>query len=179
MRTARGEQSDTVAERDIVERAARAWNLLRRPLPGPIRDQLYGTGAEVIEAGQMDALEILADGSPWRMSDLATALGVEPSTGTHAVQRLVDAGLAQRASTRRDGRVVHVVITPAGLARAAAGQQRRSELFGAVLGALPADQRAALARLLERLVGELDAHAAHAAHTAHTEPEPERLSASS
>ena len=46
----------------------------------------------------MDTLDLLVQQPAWRMSELAEALRVDPSTATRAVQRLVRAGLADRRS---------------------------------------------------------------------------------
>ena len=80
-----------------------------------LRDSLFGTGADALEQGQMDTLDLLATQASWRMSDLAEALRVDPSTATRAMQRLVNVGLACRKPSDDDGRVVMAAITAAGL----------------------------------------------------------------
>ena len=97
-----------------------AWREIRRGAStGPLRDFLYTIESDQIDAaqielGQMDTLDLLATRPSWRMSELAEALRVEPSTATRAVQRLERAGLARRRPSAADGRVVKVEITEAG-----------------------------------------------------------------
>ena len=79
-----------------------------------LTNTFINSDAESIEQGQMDTLDLLALQPAWRMSELADALRVEPSTATRAVQRLVNAGLAERRQSTDDGRVVQVEITDAG-----------------------------------------------------------------
>jgi len=121
-----------------------------------VRDHLFGSGDTALEQGQMDTLDLLAKQRSWRMSDLADALRVDPSTATRAVQRLVNAGLADRRASDEDGRVVMVEITPAGCRRHAAVALKRAELMRHLLGAFDPDERVLLADLLERFVGAVD-----------------------
>lgn len=67
------------------------------------------------------------------MSELADALRVEPSTATRAVQRLVNAGLAERRPSNDDGRVVQVEITEAGREVFEAVAARRAGLLTFIL----------------------------------------------
>jgi hypothetical protein len=99
---------------DLAVRIGLAWREIRRGAStASLRDYLYGSDEESIEQGQMDTLDLLALQPAWRMSELADALRVEPSTATRAVQRLVNAGLAARRPSPDDGRVVQVEITAA------------------------------------------------------------------
>ncbi|MEI8239583.1 MAG: MarR family transcriptional regulator, partial [Actinomycetota bacterium] len=95
-------------------RIAFAWRTIRRGASwSALREYLYGTGNEAIEQGMMDTLDMLALQPSWRMSELADALRVDPSTATRAVQRLEKAGLAERRPSTADGRVVEVQISEA------------------------------------------------------------------
>ena len=68
---------------ELAVRIALAWRAIRRGAStGPLLDFLYGTDDEAIEQGQMDTLDLLAQQSSWRMSELADALHVDPSTAT-------------------------------------------------------------------------------------------------
>ena len=86
-----------------------AWKELRRGAAMSIlRDHMFGAGKDALEPGQVDTLDLLVQQPAWRMSDLADALRVDPSTATRAVQRLERSGLAERCPVgrrrpRRDG----------------------------------------------------------------------------
>jgi DNA-binding MarR family transcriptional regulator len=140
-----------------ARRIGQAWIEIRRGAAmGALQKHLFGSGDDALELGQMDTLDLLAQQPQWRMSDLADALRVDPSTATRAVQRLVNAGLADRRSCDADGRVVMVRITRAGKSRHSEVAARRSEVMRHMLGAFSADERPVLAELLERFVASID-----------------------
>lgn len=148
---------DNPDQRDLAVQIGLAWIALRRGAAmGPLRDYLFGTGDDALEQGQMDTLDLLAHTPSMRMAELAERLRVDPSTATRAVQRLVNDGLACRATCDGDGRVVLVSITPAGIARHAEVAERRAELMRHLMGAFSPGDRAALAALLHRFVGAID-----------------------
>ena len=141
----------------LAVRIGQAWIEIRRGAAmGALQKHLFGSGDDALEQGQMDTLDLLAQQPQWRMSDLAEALRVDPSTATRAVQRLVNAGLADRRHCDVDGRVVMVRITVAGKARHADVAARRSALMRHMLGAFTPDERPVLADLLERFVASID-----------------------
>jgi len=141
----------------LALRVGLAWIELRRGAAmSALRDQLFGSGDDALEQGQMDTLDLLAHQPGWRMSELADALRVDPSTATRAVQRLVRSGLAGRSAGEGDGRVVMVTITPAGTARHAEVAERRGRLMAHLMGAYAPDERVLLAEMLERFVASVD-----------------------
>jgi DNA-binding MarR family transcriptional regulator len=149
------------AESDHALRIALAWRELRRgAAASALRDHFFGTHDDALDPGQMDTLDLLLstarDEEGWRMSELAEALHVDPSTATRAVQRLVNDGLAERRPSREDGRVVTVVVSNEGRRRHAAVARRRVAAMRRLLGAFDADERRQLAGLLERFVQALD-----------------------
>lgn len=147
---------------DLAVSIGRSWVQIRRGASmGALRDYLLGTGDEALEQGQMDSLDLLASQSSWRMSDLAEALRIDPSTATRAVQRLVGSGLAVRTPHDDDGRVVMVAITDAGRSRHADVNARRGELMAHMLGAFTPDERPVLADMLERFVAAVDEFVGH------------------
>lgn len=144
-------------QRQLAMRIGLAWIELRRGAAmGALRDHLFGTGDDALEQGQMDTLDLLAQCTSMRMSELADALRVDPSTATRAVQRLVNVGLASRSASDDDGRVVMVAISPAGRARHADVAERRGQVMTHVLGAFIQHDRELLAELLERFVVSVD-----------------------
>jgi DNA-binding MarR family transcriptional regulator len=142
---------------DLAVQIGRSWVQIRRGAAmGAVRDYLLGTGDEALEQGQMDSLDLLARQPSWRMSDLAEALRIDPSTATRAVQRLVISGLAVRTQSDGDGRVVMVAITDAGRSRHADVNARRGLLMTHMLGAFTPEERPVLADMLDRFVAAVD-----------------------
>ena len=79
------DSSVDLRQRDMYELAVRigsSWVQIRRGAGGSIRDYLLGAGDDALEQGQMDSLDLLARHPSWRMSDLAEALRIDPSTAT-------------------------------------------------------------------------------------------------
>jgi DNA-binding MarR family transcriptional regulator len=144
-------------ELELARRIGTAWKELRRGAGMTVvRDHLFGVGKDALEPGQVDTLDLLAHQGAWRMSDLADALRVDPSTATRAVQRLERAGLGERHPSPDDGRVVLVSATRLGLRRHDAIECRRRETLGTMLAAFTHDERVQLAELMTRLVESLD-----------------------
>ena len=142
---------------DLAVRIGLAWREVRRgSSTSGLRDYLYGSDRESIEQGQMDTLDLLALHPAWRMSELADALRVEPSTATRAVQRLVNAGLAERIPSPDDGRVVQVEITRRGRDVYEAVAARRGELLSFILKQYGRDELPVFADMLERFVVSID-----------------------
>ena len=121
-----------------------------------VRDYFYVAEEDSIEPGQMDTLDLLVQRPAWRMSELAEALRVDPSTATRAVHRLVRSGLASRGSGTEDGRVVMVSITDDGRQLHSAISRRRRRSMARMLGEFELEERRELAELLERFVLALD-----------------------
>ena len=63
---------------------------------------------------QLRTLFILAEGEPLVISQIAHRMGIGLSTGGHLVDRLVQAGLAERTEDVEDRRRTLVRLTPAG-----------------------------------------------------------------
>jgi len=142
---------------DLAVRIGLAWRELRRGASAAsLREYLYGSDDESLEQGQMDTLDLLVNGEPWRMSELAEALRVEPSTATRAVQRLVNAGLAERRASAEDGRVVRVAITEAGIAAHRQVAERRVELLTFIVSRFRRSELGPFADMLERFVVSVD-----------------------
>ena len=148
---------DIAEERDLAIRIGTAWKELRRGAAMvAVRDYFFTSDEDAIEPGQMDTLDLLVQREAWRMSELAEALRVDPSTATRAVHRLVRAGLAHRSTGTEDGRVVMVSVTKEGRQRHSAIALRRRRSMARMLGEFDAAERRQLAELLERFVVALD-----------------------
>jgi DNA-binding MarR family transcriptional regulator len=144
-------------EAELALRIGTAWKELRRGAAMvAVRDYFYVADEDAIEPGQMDTLDLLVQQPGWKMSELAEALRVDPSTATRAVQRLVRDGLADRGPAADDGRVVLVSVTDHGRDVHTAIAARRRGSLARMLGEFDAAERRQLADLLERLVLALD-----------------------
>ena len=142
-------------------RISLAWRELRRGASASaLREYLHGKSEDAIDQGQIDALDVLASQPQWRMSDLADALHVEPSTATRAVQRLVADGLAERLRDSDDGRVVMVRISANGRAVRNEVVERRGELFRFILDNFTEDELPLFANYLDRFTNAIGEFAA-------------------
>jgi DNA-binding MarR family transcriptional regulator len=143
-------------EVELARRIGLAWRDLRRGASmSVLQGLLYGeTG---LDLGQLDTLEHLTHVDGQRMSDLAEAMRVDASTATRAVQRLVDAGFAERSPDPVDARCVLVRAT-------ALGRRRHEELTASrrasmveMIAGIELQERRNLADGMEQLVAALDA----------------------
>jgi DNA-binding MarR family transcriptional regulator len=150
-------QSGTQADvRPDVIRAAIAVRELRRSTGTQrFRDSVFGE-LNVLDIGQHDALEVIVTLDGARMSDVAQALRVDPSTATRAVGRLEALGLVERRPDRADGRSVVAVATPAGISLLERLRDRGRGTLARLYGRFDADELRLLADLLERLVAGVD-----------------------
>ena len=95
---------------------------------------------------QLRMLGILRDREP-AMLDLANHLKLEKSSVTGLIDRAEKRGLVERTPAPHDGRAVHVRLTPEGRRLTEQGAAEVYEAMSALLGALPARDRARLATL--------------------------------
>jgi DNA-binding MarR family transcriptional regulator len=107
-----------------------------------------GAAAEETTIAQYRALVVLASRGPQRMVDLASALGVAPSTAARMCDRLVRKGLIRRHRARADRRAVLVSVTAAGRQVVDQATARRRALIADILAELPADTQRAVAEAL-------------------------------
>ncbi len=112
-----------------------------------------------LDSGQYDVLWCLAVRLPagCRMGELASVLRIDSSTATRAVDRLVGAGLAQRAQATEDRRVLVVQATVAGRRLVNNMSRQATHRWRAMLhSALSSTEIALLAEWLERMVTAVD-----------------------
>jgi DNA-binding MarR family transcriptional regulator len=107
----------------------------------------------------MDILDVIASRPRWRMSRLARALYLDPSTVTRSVDRLVEYGLVARVPAADDGRGVQVRATSSGRALCETVAKRRRLVMRNILSEVPRAECEELAQALERLVGGVAAYA--------------------
>jgi DNA-binding MarR family transcriptional regulator len=131
-----------------------AWRELRRGAATQVmRERLYG---DLLEPGQVDALDIVITTGGCRMAELAADLRVDRSTATRVVDRLVAGGVVDRHEASGDGRGVRVVATERGRQLHEEFSARRRRMLLEVLEGFEPAEREALAELLERLVSGID-----------------------
>jgi DNA-binding MarR family transcriptional regulator len=142
---------------EVAGRIGRSWREIRRgATASTARDAIYGIGGSAIEPGQMDALDLLVTVESCRMSELAEHLRIDRSTATRAVQRLVKDNLAEHVDHAGDGRVVAIAATDRGRRiHGEVAERRRNIMFG-VMNQFEAEERLALAELLERFTAAID-----------------------
>jgi DNA-binding MarR family transcriptional regulator len=117
-----------------------------------------GAAAEETTIAQYRTLVVLASRGPQRMTDLAAALEVAPSTAGRMCDRLVRKKLIRRHRARADRRAVLVSITAAGRQVVDQATARRRELIAGILARLSPEQQRAAAdalRVFAEATGEV------------------------
>ncbi|MDB4873628.1 MAG: regulatory protein MarR [Gemmatimonadetes bacterium] len=105
--------------------------------------------ASGLPAPQLSALSVIVfGGGPITLGRLAAAEQVRPPTITRLVVAMEQAGLVEREVDPDDRRVVRVKATARGTRLLHDGRQRRVATLAATLAALPASERAKLARAI-------------------------------
>jgi DNA-binding MarR family transcriptional regulator len=103
---------------------------------------------------KLRALDVLAEESV-RVGELADRVGVDDTTATRLVDRLVASGLVERRDLPGDRRVTVVGLTPSGVALVGQVASRRQRFFCDVLTALEPDERMELVRLTAKAADAL------------------------
>src|SRR5205823_15025006 len=85
---------------------------------------------------------------PRRAIDIATEVGVNPSTGSRMCDRLVRKGLVRRARRPEDRRVVRLTLTATGRDLVAEVSRRRRAELTRLVAAIPPDRYHALVETL-------------------------------
>jgi DNA-binding MarR family transcriptional regulator len=120
-----------------------------------------GEAAEHTTIAQYRMLVVLASRGPQRMTDLAAALDVAPSTAGRMTDRLVRKQLARRHRARADRRSVVVSLTPAGRQVVDEATARRRVLIEDILAKLAPEEQRAIATAFEAFAaaaGEIPEH---------------------
>jgi DNA-binding MarR family transcriptional regulator len=140
---------------DIVRAAIAVRELRRATGTTRFRDSVYGD-LHVLDIGQQDALEVVVTLDGARMSEVAQALRVDPSTATRAIGRLEALGLVDRKPDPDDRRSVVAVATPAGHEMLDGLHDRARDSLGRLYDRFDEQELQTLAELLERLVEGVD-----------------------
>jgi MarR family transcriptional regulator, organic hydroperoxide resistance regulator len=133
--------------------ACRAWQLMMKFYFVQRRHLPEWAGKFGLSHVQCHVLHLIEPGKPLPMSRLAEVLSCDASNVTGLVDRLESRGLVERKPSPADRRVKVLDLT-------ATGSRLRGEMLQHMtaqplpLSALTPEERRALVRLLERLVGE-------------------------
>jgi DNA-binding MarR family transcriptional regulator len=100
---------------------------------------------------QYRALVVLASRGPQRPADLATELGVHPSSVTRLCDRVVTKGLVHREASAASGREVSVRLTSAGRALVDQVTARRRRELAAIVRRIPRSEIEPMLRALQVL----------------------------
>ncbi len=103
---------------------------------------------ETITIAQFRVLVVLETRGPLNLAALAESLGVQPSTATRMVDRLVHAELTSRQVSAQSRRELTVELTERGASVVAEVTQRRRAEIGAVVTKMAASHRSGLVRAL-------------------------------
>ena len=110
-----------------------------------------GMSACGLSLARTKVLSQLKCGGPARPSVLASEFGFAPRTVTELVDTLERDGLATRQADPTDRRALLVALTSEGEAALTVARTTRARLMKQVFGALDADDRATMARLLQTI----------------------------
>ena len=116
-----------------------------------MRGRANQTYCEGLSLSQFHLLDVLGDGTPRTVGQLAEAGGIAQPTATRMLEALERVGVVQRSPALQDRRCVVVSLTPAGDATLL---QKRAEIQAArerISSALTAQERREAAVLLRRL----------------------------
>lgn len=146
--------------RALARELSHGWHelgsmLTSRRLQASLHSALgQGSSGQALTPTKLRALNVLAEES-LRVGELAARVGIDDTTATRLVDRLVAAGLVERGPLAGDRRVTVVGLTEDGAALTAQVEQRRQQFFSEVLTALEPDERMELVRLTEKAAAAL------------------------
>jgi DNA-binding MarR family transcriptional regulator len=104
---------------------------------------------------QMVAMMLLEKMGPISVSSVAACIKLSPAAASHMVDRLVVAGLVGRSEDPADRRQKRIAITAAGRELIQRTREQRTREFTRILARLSAEVQAQAARVLARVVEEL------------------------
>lgn len=119
-----------------------------------IKVHSYAQDAPCDRAG-LAALHMLGHAGELRLSELAEALGLDPSTVSRQVRSLEDSGLVTRREDPEDRRAYHLALSDSGSATLNDLRGRRRDLLASALVDWSPRDRQRLAALLGRLADDL------------------------
>ncbi|MDZ7674752.1 MAG: MarR family transcriptional regulator [Acidimicrobiales bacterium] len=143
---------------DAIARIEAALIALLRRTNDPRGNQRINDRAGVdIERSGSVMLARIEEFEPVRLCDLADMGGIDTSTASRQVARLVDAGYVERRPDPDDGRATGHYLTESGQRIRGKLKRARREWFEEVVAEFSPDERDQFADLLVRFVDRMDA----------------------
>jgi DNA-binding MarR family transcriptional regulator len=151
-----GPVGSEVAQRTAHEPAVDLGQALTRLMRAVSRakDLVQSEGGRP-EVATFPLLVALTDAGSMRSSDLAAAVMSDRSTVSRQVAHLVDLGYVERRPDPDDRRAFHLALTDAGTRALDQRRRARDDHLAHLTRDWPEDDRRTLARLVDRLAGEL------------------------
>ena len=149
---AQGNSTETVSGDDLVEQAIELLPEIGKSLYFAIARHPRAQG---ISLGQLKALGFLFHHAPCAVRDVADGLGISMPSASETIDRLVELGLAERATDPIDRRRAVVVLTPEAHRLGAEVREVRRRQVRAALERLAAAERPVFLRALQALVDVL------------------------
>src|SRR3954469_9105460 len=134
-----------IADTEVTEDAGQLFFRLWRASHTRIAAALESVG---LTPARFGLLNLLGGVEGANQQELASAMGVDPSTMVQLIDELEAAGIAKRRPHPRDRRAREVVLTAKGRRLRERGRQMASQVEDEVLGGLTATQRRDLLKLL-------------------------------
>ncbi len=125
------------------------------------RAQYQAEHADAVERATYLLLVHLVKGGPRRAGALAEAVHSDPSTISRQIGHLVKLGFVERTADPVDGRATLLAATVEGRRVFEENRRLRNEKFAQILAGWSAADRVALAAMLSRLTGAIEAVADH------------------
>ena len=123
-----------------------------------VHERLLAKAGVRIDPTAYPVLRVVSESEPLRLSELTRLLGVDVSTASRTVKRLVLDGLVVKRLDVRDGRASELWLSERGRELLRRLRAARHELIGEVFAEWSRDDLASLAPLLERAAQDLQVH---------------------
>jgi DNA-binding MarR family transcriptional regulator len=142
---------------DVAAEIEQAMTALMRGLRmRRLHEQLNLRAGVALDRPSYVAIASLDDQGPMRVSNLAEACGVDTSTMSRLVERLLANGLIERAVAAADHRAVVVQVSAKGKRLLRRLKAVRREALNELLASWQRDEQQQFARLLSRFVSSLE-----------------------
>ncbi|MEM9795704.1 MAG: MarR family winged helix-turn-helix transcriptional regulator [Pseudomonadota bacterium] len=140
---------------DDPERMAAAITTLLRIMTIRRQDTEEGDGRIDFAATELQTLRHLLDRPGALAVDIATFLGVRPTTAQSIIDRLVTRGLVEKQRSKTDRRALSLMLTDEGRRAISRVRDQDRENCRVMLAALESRRRAGFVRDLERIAAEV------------------------
>ncbi len=142
---------------DVAAEIEQAMTALMRGLRmRRLHEQLNLRAGVALDRPSYVAIASLDDQGPMRVSNLAEACGVDTSTMSRLVERLLAGGLIERAVAAADHRAVVVQVSAKGKRLLHRLKAVRRQALNELLASWQRDEQQQFARLLSRFVSSLE-----------------------